>query len=109
MDKIAIEGRKAKPFYDRDEASHFQEYVDKVAVNEEHVNWLHWFYGKLGENYEIMKLLNENLEHEHGFRLDDLRNASLYLESLTKNNKIMIPKNEVHTVFSKNIPSEVKE
>lgn len=105
VDKIVIENGEIKPFYPADKAQVFQEYVDKVAVSKEQSHWLEWFYKRLGENHEIKEMLNRSLKDRHGFRLDDLRNASMYLEGLTEDNRVMIPKHEIRGIFMRNVGS----
>lgn len=105
VNRIIIEDGKVKPYYRRRQSSIFQEYVDKVAVDEGYAHWLSWFYKKIGRNYRLINALDKYFEQEHKFRLNDLVNASMYLEKLIKDNRIIVRKNEIHEVFSKNIRS----
>ena len=105
VNKIIIEGEKVKPYYHEKRASIFQEYVDRVAVDDGYARWLSWFYKRLRSNYKLIEALDKYFEHKYGFKLNDLVYASIYLEGLAKNNRIMIAKNEIHKVFSKNIRS----
>lgn len=105
VNKIIIEDGKAKPYYHRKESSIFQKYVDKIAVDKGYAHWLSWLYGRLRENYKLINALDKHFRKEYRFTLNDLANASMYLEKLVKDNRIMVPKNEIHRVFSKNIRS----
>ena len=79
--------------------------MDKVAVDEGYARWLSWFYGKLGECYRLINALDAYFQREYRFRLNDLRNASIYLEKLVETDRVIVPRNEVHQVFTKNIRS----
>lgn len=105
IDKLIVENEKAKPYYYGKSASIFQEYINKVAVDEGYARWLSWFYKKLKENYKLINELDAYFQREYKLRLDDIINASMYLEELVKNNRIIISRNEIHKVFSMNIRS----
>lgn len=109
VDKIIIEDDRVKPYRSEKEASGFQEYVNKAAVSEEFAHWLSWFYGELRSNYRLIEMLDKHLEYKYRFKLNDLVNASMYLEGLAKENRIIIAKNEVHRVFTENIRSSRAE
>ena len=105
VDRITVDDGKPESYYRGKDSSAFQEYVDKVAVDEGYARWLSWFYSKLRENYELINALDAYFQRECRFRLDDIRNASMYLEKLMEGNRVIVPRNEVHKVFTKNIRS----
>jgi len=105
MDRIMVENGKPKPYYHEKRSSAFQDYVDRVAVDKGYASWLSWFYSKLRENYKLINALDAYFQQEYGFRLDDIKNASMYLEKLVETNRVIVPRNEVHGVFTKNIRS----
>ncbi len=105
VDRIIVDNGKPKPYYRGKNSSAFQEYVDWVAVDEGYARWLSWFYTKPGENYKLINALDAYFQRKYRFSLDDIRNASMYLEKLVEINRIIAPGNEVHKVFTKSICS----
>ena len=104
VDKIVVEDGKARP--PPQEGNHlFQEYVDKASVGGDKAYWWGWFSKKLGGNEQIKKTLNDYCEREYKFGFYDLVNASLYFEDIVKNNTPIVPKNEIHAMFTKNLRS----
>ena len=57
------------------------------------------------ENYKLINALDKHFRKEYGFALHNLANASTYLEKLVEANRMVVPKNEIHSVFSKNTRS----
>lgn len=105
IDRIIVDNGKPKPYHRGKGSSTFQEYVDKVAVDEGYARWLSWFYRKLGENYKLISAIDEYFRQKWRFGLYDVRNASIYLQKLVESGRVIVPRNEVHQVFTKNVRS----
>ena len=79
-----------------------------MLSNEDYLDWLDWFYPRLRNHKNFINALDEYLLRRYGFKLNDLANASEYLESLYSQFKEekkfpIIYKNKLHEVFTKNI------
>lgn len=105
VDRIAIENGEVKPYYNKRHSSIFQEYVNKVAVDEGYAHWLSWFYNRLRENHKLINALDTYFQRNYKFTFDDIVTSSSYLGRLTESDKVIISRNEVHRVFSENIRS----
>jgi len=103
---IIVEDGVRKPCCSEDEASAFQEYVNKATIDKEQARWFDYLRRKIRGDYEFKKKLDEDLRQYHGFRLEDLVNASSYLEDKAKNNVDIIPGNEIRAMFTTNIRSD---
>lgn len=106
VDTIIVEDGVRKPCCSEDEASAFQEYVNKATIDKEHAHWRDYLHVKIRADYEFKKKLDESLG-EFGFKLEDLVNASLYLEDRARNNIDIIPGDEIRAKIPKKILEEL--
>ena len=100
IDKIVKEGRTGYTYYSEDKVQIFGKYVDKLFASEDYLLWFDIVHKNLPN--DIKETISEKLK-AYGFGLEELIPASLYLERIVKENKLFVPKNEIHAVFTKNI------
>jgi hypothetical protein len=104
IDKIEIKREGVCPYYSKDKDYVFSKYVEELfafSTCDEYTEWLDLMYRKIPAI--ILEEVDKFLLKGHGFRLNDLRSSSIYLEELAKKEKTFIRRNEIHTIFTKNI------
>ncbi|MHA1595522.1 MAG: hypothetical protein ACTSXX_12420 [Candidatus Baldrarchaeia archaeon] len=108
VDKVIVEDSNPEIYWSEEYRDALHKYVITLFNNEDHLDWLEWFYSRLATHKELINALDSYLLKKYGFYLNDLANASEYLMNLynefkRKNEPPIIHKNKLHEVFSKNI------
>lgn len=103
VDKIKISEKGPKTFYSEDTAQAFEKYAAKVfnfSQTNEYQQWQKLVYKNLPRD-----VINDSLMKEYGFTLEDLGEATQYLEDLVNKNQVYIHGNQLHAAFTKNMRS----
>ena len=110
IDKIIVHGLSPDVYWSEEYREAISKYVSNLLGSEDYLDWLDWFYPRLGKHKEFVNALDNYLLSKYGFNLNDLAGASEYLMQLYKKFKEekqppIVYKNKLHEVFSKNIRS----
>ena len=110
IDRIVVDREfKPTPYFSEKNKDAITSYINALYQRrEDYLNWLIWQYHHLCHHTELLEAIDNYLDSNHGFRLEDLGNASEYLKSfyekcVKEEESPIISRNELHKVFAKNL------
>ncbi len=82
IDKVIVQDSTPDIYLSEEHKEVIIKYVNILFSSDDYLDWLNWFYPRLRNYRDFINALDKYLLKRYGFKIDDLANASEYLERL---------------------------